>query len=244
MIHVFSTNDIKNERFLFLGKYADLEWPDLQQNMINEYGPLVRIPAMLSSKEKVMITDPDDFELAFRTEGIYPNRRLFVTNYHYRTEVAPEKFHNVPGLVGQGEAWGKIRTAVNPVMLKPSTINHYIPASDHITLEFIERLKSLRDKNDEVPPDFISEVSKWAMETVSNIAFDTRLNVMGRKAGDPSTRATQFIEMVDRYFRLSYQLELKPSLWRYVATPDYKEAMKTLDAITEYTFCYDFFSYI
>lgn len=199
---------------------------------------------MLSSKEKVMISDPDDFELAFRKEGLYPNRRLFVTSYHYRKRVAPAKFDNLPGLVGQGEAWGKIRTAVNPVMLKPSTINQYIPSSDHISLEFIERLRTLRDENNEVPPDFISEISKWAMETVSNIAFDTRLNVMGRAAGDSTSRATKFINTVDLYFRLSYQLELKPSFWRYYPTPEYKEAMKALDTISEYKFAKVSFSHI
>ena len=37
----------------------------------------------------------------------------------------------------QNEGWHKMRTIVNPVMLKPATVKLYVPQVDEVTKEFV-----------------------------------------------------------------------------------------------------------
>lgn len=81
---------------------------------------------------------------------------------HYRKNLRPDVFKDMGGLLSeQGETWGKMRTIVNPIMLKPATANAYIPVIDTIAREFIDRIKTLRDDKQEMPANFGYELNKW-----------------------------------------------------------------------------------
>lgn len=58
---------------------------------------------------------------------------------------------------------GKMRSAVSPIMLKPSTVNAYTPVVDEIAIEFCDRIKNLRDSNMELPAKFLYELNKWSL---------------------------------------------------------------------------------
>lgn len=196
----------------------------------NDYGPVIKVPGMLNIKGSVMLTDPDDFALTYRTEGPYPHRVLLKVFEHYIKKVRPEKFNNIGGLATEhGETWYKLRSIANPIMLRPSTVRLYIPRIDQISLEFIDRIKKIRDnKTNETPANFMMEINKWAMESIANTAFDRRLNLF---TIDKSDRASTFVDAVDKSLELSVQLEWQPSLWEYLPTPTYKEFLRTVDTL-------------
>lgn len=190
---------------------------------------------MLGNKEILLVTDPNDFQMILRTEGLWPNRRGLATFDHYRKDVRPDIFNNVGGLLNeQGEAWGKMRSMVNPILLKPATVNAYIPVVDEIAIEFCDRIKTLRDEKNELPANFLYELNKWALETVASIAVDQRLHILDGKKDDQNSKASQLIKAVDDFFTLSFELEVLPSLWRYMKTAKYKQLMQVFDNMTRY----------
>lgn len=207
---------------------------DLYRKLRDEYGTITKLPGLLGNKEILLITDPQDIETVFRNEGIWPFRRGIATFEHYRRDVRPEIFKNVGGLLNeQGESWGKMRSMVSPIMLKPATVNVYIPGVDEIAIEFCDRIKTLRDDKNELPANFLYELNKWALETVASIAVDQRLHILDCKTNDPNDKASQLIKAVDDFFTLSFQLEMNPSLWRYMKTSKYTQLMKVFDDLTE-----------
>lgn len=119
-------------------------------------------------------------------------------------------------------------------MLQPKTVRTYIEPVDGVVQDFIERIKSIRDEQNEVPKDFQNEMNKWALETVGIISLDTRLGVLGDipKDSDPQ----KLIQCVHDFFHLSFELEFLPSIWRYYKTPKFQQMMETLDAMTEYVY--------
>lgn len=145
----------------------------------------------------------------------------------------------------QDEAWGKMRSTVSPILLKPATVNAYIPVVDEIAIEFCDRIKTLRNDKNELPPNFFFELNKWALETVASIAVDQRLHILDGKKDDKNSKASQLIKAVDDFFTLSYELEMLPNLWRYMKTAKYKQLMEVFDVMTEYEifflFCFDNF---
>lgn len=207
---------------------------ELHRRIKQEFGPISKLPGLLGNKEILLITEPSDFELVFRNEGTWPRRRGISTFDHYRKDVRPEMFKHFGGLLNdQDEPWAKMRSIVSPILLKPATVNAYIPVVDEIATEFCDRLKTLRDDKNELPSNFLYELNKWALETVASIAVNQRLHILGGKKDDVNSKASQLIKAVDDFFVLTFQLEMMPNLWRYMSTPKYKQLMKVFDDLTE-----------
>lgn len=134
-------------------------------------------------------------------------------------------------LHSQGAVWQDTRTKVNPVMMQPKTVKSYVPVVQKIADEFVERIRSLRDENMEVPGDFQNEANKWALESIASIALDQRLHLLTNQ--DPNSEGQQLITVVHDFFSLSYELEMLPSIWKYYKTPAYKKYMTTLHTMTK-----------
>lgn len=63
-------------------------------------------------------------------------------------------------------------------MMQPKTVKSYVPTVQTIADEFVQRIRSIRDDRVEVPADFSNELNKWALESISYIALDQRLNLL------------------------------------------------------------------
>lgn len=182
---------------------------DLHKYLHNKFGPLVRFPSLLDKPSMVICLDPKNYEVVFRTEGAWPNRRGIETFRHYREKIRPEVFHGYGGLVNdQGETWYKMRTAVNPVMLRPLTVKAYVPAVDQVAREFVEKMHVLRDANEEMPADFGRELSLWALESIGMIALDRRLGVMVFERDDEAEKLITVCTFVDELWERIIRLNV------------------------------------
>lgn len=202
-----------------------------QKRLYEKYGPLVRLPGMLGKENMVFSFDPSHFEPVYRTEGIWPSRRGLASFVYYRTVLRPEIFKGMGGLVNdQGEPWHKLRSAVNPVMMAPRVARNYVPVVDEVSRDFLRKVHLLRDANDELPATFGNELNLWALESIGTIALDRRLGVM---SFERDADADLLIQTVKDFFRLTYSVEMKPAIWRYYKTKEFKQLMATFDNMTK-----------
>lgn len=179
----------------------------------------------------VMSFDADHFEPVYRTEGATPFRRSLEAFCYYRQKVRPEVFNGLGGLVSdQGETWHKLRSAVSPIMLPLRVARSYVPDVDTVSRDFVRRLHRLRDENGELPATFGRELNLWAMESIGLIAMDRRLGVLDN---DRDADADLLIQTVNEFFVLSYDIEMKPSMWRYYHNKQFKRLLKVFDNMTE-----------
>lgn len=79
-------------------------------------------------------------------------------------------------------------------MMQPKTVKLYIQPVERISDEFIERIKAIRDENSEMPADFQNELNKWALESISYIAVNQRLGLVGPT--DEMLKGQQLIEVI------------------------------------------------
>lgn len=123
--------------------------------------------------------NPANYEKIFRTEGAWPVRRGLHSFEYYRKKVRPEVFKDMGGLVSdQGETWFNMRMAVNPVMMQPKIVKAYIAPVDEVARDFVNKIKIMRNADNEMPDDFGNELNQWALESIGVIALDQRLGVM------------------------------------------------------------------
>lgn len=162
--------------------------------MNDTYGNVCRLPAMFGRPTMVFTFDPILSQKVYSIEGVWPNRRGTDTFDYYRRNVRPEVFKDIGGLVSdQGESWYKLRSKVNPVMMQPRTVKSYLDAVDEVTREFVQKIGLLRDKNDEMPANFSTEMGAWALESIGVIALDRRLGAIAFKR---EPEVLQLIEVI------------------------------------------------
>lgn len=167
-------------RFISLtGQYYKVNPIEMHKSLNKTYGNIVRNPLSFGGKDLIFTYSHKDYETIFRTEGVWPNRRPLVAFDYFRKNVRPDLYKHNGGLINdQGDVWARLRSAANPVMLKPKTVQAYIPAIDDVAIDFIAKMKAIGDENGEMPANFGMELNKWSLESIAVIALDHRLGLI------------------------------------------------------------------
>lgn len=114
-------------------------------------------------------------------------------------------------------------------MLNPKTVNMYVPVLDDVAREFVEITRACRDENNETPKNYGNYIQRLSLQAMATIALDTRLNVMDPNA---ENKGVELVHVMDNILSLSYQLDVMPSMWRYIRTPTLNRMMKSVDRRT------------
>lgn len=218
------------------GKLHNSNLIDFYKFLRDEYGDICLIKGIMGKPNVVFTYNPVDIEKVYRTEGIWPIRVGLETFTYYRKKVRPDVFKNVGGLVSeQGKTWADIRNKVNPIMMKVQTVRHNLPDIDEISLEFLERLEKLRDPvTREIKTNFHDEVKLWAFESICSIGLNRRMGFLKNSTSiDPD--ALRLSDAMARFFQLSFEFDVQPSIWKLYETPKFKSLLQTYDEITEIT---------
>ncbi|XP_076061210.1 putative cytochrome P450 49a1 [Oratosquilla oratoria] len=127
-------------------------------------------------------------------------------------------------MLRNNEEWWRVRSRVQTPMMRPKNISYYLPAMDHVALDFMDRISTLRNSKNEVPENFQNELYKWALESVGVVALNRRLGYLSPHVVDkPDSLA--LIEAVNEIFELVNWLE-GVQLWRIFETPAFKRLKK------------------
>ncbi|XP_061648595.1 sterol 26-hydroxylase, mitochondrial [Phyllopteryx taeniolatus] len=162
------------------------------------YGPLV----------VVNVASAELIEQVLRQEGRYPVRTDMP---HWRRYREFRKQAYGP-LTEMGENWHRIRSILNPRMLKPKHVASYVDTINPVVADFVERLYCLRDGG--LVRDVTGELYKFAFEGICSVLFETRLGCLER---DVPEETHKFIWSVGEMFRLSAVVILFPRrLWPYL----------------------------
>nr|ASO98056.1 cytochrome p450 CYP333B40 [Spodoptera exigua] len=213
------------------GTLGNIQDPETIMRLFDKYGPMIRLDSILGKPPLLFLSDPDSAELILRSENWLPYRPVFQSLEYYRNDYKREKGQKVQatGLISDhGEVWKEFRSTVNPVMLQPKTIKLYSNVLDEVAQDMIVRMKANRNEKNMLKNDFDKEMNLWALESIGTVALGCRLNCF-----DPNLPADspewQLIQCVHDLFVVANELDFKPSLWRYFATPTYKKAMKLFE---------------
>lgn len=214
-----------------VGEFHNASIDAIHRSFRARYGDLVRLKGSLGKKDILLSFNPEDYQKVFRAEPKWPYRPPLETLEYYRTVYRPEAFQGTRGLtLDQGETWYNFRSLVNPTLMQPRTVKLYTKNVDEIARDFIEVVKNLRNEKNETPADFHQWLNRWALETTGVVALDSRLGVLQKK---PSDEAQLILQNMRLFFELCYELEIKPSIWKYISTPKFKKLMNAFDKITD-----------
>ncbi|KAH8373624.1 hypothetical protein KR093_001906, partial [Drosophila rubida] len=220
------------------GKFHKKEFEYIISDLQKRKGNIYRLPGIMGKSEMLVSHDANHFERIFRAEGPWPERQGSAVLDYHRNKYRKDFYQGVEGIIAtQAEVWAKFRSAVNPVLMQPKTVRLYYQQMSNVNKEFIQRIRDIRDSTTfEVPDTFEEEINRWTLESVSVIALDKQLGLINTNRDNP--RAKKLFENLSEFFAISADVELKPSVWRYIPTPGFKKLLKALDNIQDVTVSY------
>ncbi|XP_037095015.1 cytochrome P450 [Syngnathus acus] len=185
------------------------------------YGPLV----------VVNVASAELIEQVLRQEGRHPVRSDMPHWRHYR-EVRNQAHGPLTEI---GANWLRIRSILNPRMLKPKHVVSYADTINPVVADFVERLCWLRLNNNngvtDLVPDVTEELYRFAFEGICSVLFETRLGCLEQ---DIPVETQKFIHSVGEMFRLSSIVILFPKrYWPYL--PFWKNFAATWDHLFKFS---------
>lgn len=179
----------------------------------SKYGPLV----------VVNVASAELIEQVLRQEGRHPVRSDMPHWRGYR-----ELRNQAHGpLTEMGAKWQRIRSILNPRMLKPKHVSSYSNSINEVVTDFIQRLAWLRETRGGgvVVHDLAGELYKFAFEGICVVLFENRMGCMNEVMPEDTQK---FISSVGEMFKLSVVIVLFPkSVWPYL--PFWKQFVAAWD---------------
>ncbi|XP_067890927.1 cytochrome P450 isoform X1 [Heterodontus francisci] len=171
----------------------------------------------------VNVASADLIEQILRQEGKYPVRAYMP---HWR-EYRKLRGHAYGPLCEYGQEWHRMRSMLNPKMLKPKEVSNYSPAINEVVTDFVKKLHWLRENHGGgvMVNDMSSELYKFAFEAICTVLFETRMGCLEEKIPEETQK---FIEAVFEMFRLSAFIIFFPkAIWPYL--PYWKQFVAAWD---------------
>ncbi|XP_016982241.1 probable cytochrome P450 12c1, mitochondrial [Drosophila rhopaloa] len=212
------------------GQYHQLAMDELVALYRKQFGDICLVPGLFGMPSTVFTFNAETFERVYRTEGQWPVRRGAEPVLHYRDKRKDGFFKDGVGLFENGPQWAKLRSAVNPILMKHGNVAVYLKPMQRVNRQFIDRIRQLRDKDsEEVPGDFQSTISQLTFESVATVALDKEMGLLRETIQPPEARKLfQNIEiLMDSFFVLG----VKPSVYKYISTPTYRKFSRAMDEI-------------
>lgn len=197
----------------------------IQEHLWKEHGDLIRLE-VVTREPVVFIFDPDLTEKVYRASGSQPLRPGFEALSYTRDRDELTKHGSKGLLTSRGTEWQQFRSKVQQPMLRPRSTLRYTPDLESIAEEFIakkiiDKRSSSSNKN-EVGGDFLDDLYKWALESVSCLALNTRLGCLEANLPEESEQM-QIIRAVSDIFSTSMYLDNGLHFWKLFPTPKLKQ---------------------
>ncbi|XP_059608193.1 uncharacterized protein LOC132256031 [Phlebotomus argentipes] len=217
------------KNFIPGGKYSNVSFVVVNKELKEQFGDIYRIKGVFGRNDAIILHDPKDHEVVFRTEGSYPRRPGFDSIKHYRKVLRKQQYsYSVGLLTEQGQGWWDLRHKVNGVMMKPQVTKGYTSAVDEVTRDFVKKLHNMRDSQLEVPADFFYHTNLWALESIAYVTLNMRLGLL---SDTPDDNIGKFMDNLKVLFQLLFELDFQPSMWKVYKTPKFNRFMQVMDEL-------------
>ncbi|KAM4559963.1 sterol 26-hydroxylase, mitochondrial [Odontesthes bonariensis] len=206
--------------WLFVKGYAD-KGHLLQRLQKSLYGPIWR--SRFGPYDIVNVASPELIAQVIQQEGRYPVRVELPHWKEYR-ELRGQAY----GLhVDTGPEWYRIRSVLNPKMLKLQEVSAYAPVIHQVVGDLLRRIEFLRSlsRDRATVSDLAAELYKFGFEGISSILFETRLGCLQEEIPRDTLR---FITAVNDMLMLSDTVIILPR-WSRGILPFWKRFVQAWD---------------
>ncbi|RXM94672.1 Sterol 26-hydroxylase, mitochondrial [Acipenser ruthenus] len=131
----------------------------------------------------------------------------------------------------KGTEWYRIRSALNPKMLKLREVSAYAPVVNEVVTDLLHRIYRLREQSPDgtAVQNLAGELYKFGFEGISSILFDARLGCLDEEIPEDTQK---FIRAVGDMLALSETVLFFPK-WTRSILPYWKRFVSSWDDISD-----------
>lgn len=108
----------------------------------------------------------------------------------------------------------------------------YLQPMQSVNQQFIQRIREIRDKKtNEVPSDFLNELNHLTFESIAVVALNRELGLI--RSPERAPEAVKLFSNLQIFMQSFYELNIVPSMYKYVTTPTYRRFTRAMDEIFE-----------
>ncbi|XP_025425319.1 probable cytochrome P450 49a1 [Sipha flava] len=191
-----------------IGPYDSLRLTEAIGDIERSLGPVFRLT--LGSKTMVIVTRVEDAKIMFANEGKHPARPVFPA-----LNLLREKPFGTGGIVSEnGTEWYRLRKAIAPLM-KKNIYESYIPQHKEAAMDFIEYIKSNRDKQGCLK-DIFYHLTKFSVDAISIVSPGLRIKSLN------TTMSECYVEAGNKFMDGLYNSLKEPPIWKFYKTKAYR----------------------
>ncbi|XP_018401084.1 PREDICTED: probable cytochrome P450 12a5, mitochondrial [Cyphomyrmex costatus] len=195
--------------------------------LFDEYGCIVRINGPLVN-DIIMIHRPEHIAEVFNQESESPIRSGIDILQHYRLN--HHKYRSAGAFSLQGLEWLEVKKKVDQPLLE--TISDYIGKLDLVCGELTNRIRNIRNRQDEVPTNFHQELTAWGMECFYMTMFNKHFGFLD-SVSKSASEATKIINALMIAHTYMSRCETGFQVWRFFETPFVKKLYEACDVLDE-----------
>ncbi|CAH2009398.1 unnamed protein product [Acanthoscelides obtectus] len=206
-----------------------LSWggnPYFFKKFFRVYGPVVRLHGAFGS-DVVLLSRPEHACAVFQSEGQYPIRSCLESMQKYRLDC--RKYQKIGPFFMYGADWERLRKAMEE-QLKDSIVKQY-ETIDRICDDFVERIKVLRNPQEEMPNDFLKEIHKWSLESLCSVTLNKRFGFLDTYGLSPTSDAGVILQGLTGATQAIRKCEYGLHVWKFIETPAWKSLVKHCDMV-------------
>lgn len=202
------------------------------KKLFQKYGPVVRVK-FPGQPTMVIVHNPEDLQFILNATMHNPVRPPMESLKKVRYE--NDYYEKKSGLVSEnGEEWARLATVLRPKVLRLNNVTQYLARMDQVTLDFLQRISSLRDSSGEVNVDFREELNKWSLESICLISLNQRIGCL-----EPSLPAgsepQRIVKAAVDFMTAIRECESGSKLWKLYPTKMYKQLQTSMEILREKT---------
>ena len=212
----------------------------IMKHLWKTYGDIVRLEVP-GRPTVVFIFNPDTTEKMYRAAGAQPIRPGFdALRYVRENDPLTNQASSKGLLTSNKQDWYTFRSRVQQPMLRPKSTLRYTPDLEDVVDEFIQKkILAQRNSDFQVGPDFLDDMYKWALESVTVLALNARLGCLEPNVPEDSDQM-KIIRAVSDIFKTSSILDNGMQLWRFLPSPKLNQFKNGYDVFRD--LCYKYIS--
>uniref|UniRef100_A0A0A9XMH1 Ecdysone 20-monooxygenase n=1 Tax=Lygus hesperus TaxID=30085 RepID=A0A0A9XMH1_LYGHE len=213
-------------RWLYYFRYKINKVHEGYEDMFKRYGNIVKEEALWNFPV-ISLKSKYDIEKVLKYPSKFPLRPPTEVTAHYRAS-RPDRYTNSGITNEQGEEWHRLRTLLTPELTSGRTMNRFFPELNSIADDFNSLILHSRDPSTGRVTDFEDLACRLGLESSCTLILGERLGFLEKVVGPTAQRLAdavkdQFCASRDTFYGLP--------IWKFVATPAYRQFVSSEDTI-------------
>nr|XP_017019367.1 ecdysone 20-monooxygenase isoform X2 [Drosophila kikkawai] len=213
---------------VFFRRYKMTKLHEVYADLNRQYGDIV-LEVMPSNVPIVHLYNREDLEKVLKYPSKYPFRPPTEIIVMYR-QSRPDRYASVGIVNEQGPMWQRLRSSLTSSITSPRILQNFLPALNAVCDDFIELLRSRRDPESLVVPNFEELANLMGLEAVCTLMLGRRMGFLAVDTKQPQ-KISQLAAAVKQLFISQRDSYYGLGLWKYFPTKTYREFARAEDLI-------------